>query len=337
MRKILILSLIFPLLSLASSMDDAYQAGLSFAHTNDATIQATAKNPEFNQVPHYQGANVPEAGLAGDLDEQARLQMRTDPTNIGNVVNASIKNNHAIPAKSNLIDQTNRLQNQAAQTQSVLYCQDDTCTDTSYTKTSQATFATDASALSALDEAGKDLDDKAYQSRAWMLEHKILIGIKTFKGDALKCRNMMLSYDNCCDDSGWGQKIGLAGCNQEEKTLGKDKEKKLCHSLGEYCAHKTDITHVCTEHKKTYCCFDSILARIIQEQGRVQLGMTFGTPDEPNCSGLTPVQLQKIDFSKINFTEFYTSLGAKMHVPSASDVQQQLQDDMQQMYGQGVS
>ena len=53
----------------------------------------------------------------------------------------------------------------------------------------------------------------------------------------------------------------------------------------------------------SYCCFKNKLMRVIQEQGRAQLGLTFGTPKEPDCRGLTIEEIQKIDFSKIDWRE----------------------------------
>jgi conjugal transfer mating pair stabilization protein TraN len=60
---------------------------------------------------------------------------------------------------------------------------------------------------------------------------------------------------------------------------------------------------------KGYCCFDSMMARIIQEQGRPQLtafGPTgsWGTPDQPNCRGFTPEEFEAIDFAGIDFSEY---------------------------------
>jgi len=58
------------------------------------------------------------------------------------------------------------------------------------------------------------------------------------------------------------------------------------------------------QKKKTYCCFGSPLARIAAEQGRIQLGFDFGTAKSPNCRGFTPEEFQKLDFSKIDFSEW---------------------------------
>lgn len=62
----------------------------------------------------------------------------------------------------------------------------------------------------------------------------------------------------------------------------------------------------CTEESRSYCCFKSILAKIINREGRKQLGLSLET-----CEGITVEQLQKLDFSKIDMTEFQNSVVPK--------------------------
>ena len=54
----------------------------------------------------------------------------------------------------------------------------------------------------------------------------------------------------------------------------------------------------------------AVSIRIIHQQGRAQLNSVagFGTPEAPNCRGLTPEEFQSIDFSKIDFSEYYGDL-----------------------------
>lgn len=49
---------------------------------------------------------------------------------------------------------------------------------------------------------------------------------------------------------------------------------------------------------------NSILARVLHEQGRAQINKSRGTPEEPNCEGFTPGELASIDFSKIDLSEY---------------------------------
>ena len=80
--------------------------------------------------------------------------------------------------------------------------------------------------------------------------------------------------------------------------------------VGTYCSQSIDLvfTTVCVENTTSYCCFSSKLVRIIQEQGRPQLGIGWGTPKNPDCRGFTPEELQQINFEKIDFSEYYSDI-----------------------------
>ena len=85
----------------------------------------------------------------------------------------------------------------------------------------------------------------------------------------------------------------------------------LCHSVGTYCSSCIRILGHCVsciEHTTGKCCFNSRLARIINEQGRVQVGKGWGSGESPDCSGFTIAQLQSLDFAAMDLTEFYASI-----------------------------
>jgi hypothetical protein len=131
-----------------------------------------------------------------------------------------------------------------------------------------------------------------------------------FNGRDLRCRlpGFQTGFSNCCKKTKtW---FGLGYCKESEKELAAlrawGKLDGQCHLVGSYCAVK--VFGICIQKKQTYCCFNSVLARIIQEQGRQQLGIGWGDPKSPNCRGFTPEEFQKIDFSKIDFSEWYEDL-----------------------------
>ena len=105
----------------------------------------------------------------------------------------------------------------------------------------------------------------------------------------------------------------LTQCDKDEQALSVKIGQKLCHSVGSYCAQK--VLFGCLVIKETHCCFNSKLARIINEQGRVQLGRDWGAAESPQCTGLTMTDIQKIDFSKIDLSEFIQDI-----IPKAIDV-----------------
>ena len=151
------------------------------------------------------------------------------------------------------------------------------------------------------------------------------IDVKVFTGKAMRCRKAFAGFSNCCKDSGWGQSAGLASCDDEEKAIGKAKAKKITVSVGERCDRQ--VLGACIQKSQVYCVFDGKLARIIQEQGRRdQLGVKFGSGDSPNCRGMTEKELERINFDKINFSDFYEDLIKNQKVPDTSTQIQLIKD-----------
>ncbi|PMK82360.1 type-F conjugative transfer system mating-pair stabilization protein TraN [Vibrio sp. 10N.261.52.E5] len=174
-------------------------------------------------------------------------------------------------------------------------------------------FDESASALAALAEAADGLGDPPV----------------IFTGQGMQCTDKAFGFADCCKDSGWGASLGLDECNEEEKALGQAKEQGITISLGSYCA--SSVLGVCTRKKKTYCVFDSKLARIIQEQGsQGQLGISLGTAQSPICGAITPEQLQEIDFEILDFSDFYDDMHDGTNIPSAQEIQDRLQSAYEQ-------
>ncbi len=131
--------------------------------------------------------------------------------------------------------------------------------------------------------------------------------IYIFNGGDRRCRKpgVQTGLTDCCKDKdSW---FGLSECKPAEQALATLRDwgevDGQCHYVGDYCSEKW--LSVCVQRKKTYCCFGSALARIIGEQGRQQLGIGWGTPKSPECRGFTPDEFQKLDFDKIDFSEWF--------------------------------
>lgn len=164
------------------------------------------------------------------------------------------------------------------------------------------------------------------------------VNVRAFTGKPVECRMAIAGFNNCCKDSGWGQGIGLAHCDSEEKALGKAKEKLLTVYVGTYCSKKA--LGVCLQKKKAYCQFDSKLAQIVQAQGRKgQLGIGFGSGKHPDCRGITVEELQSLRFDRMDFSNFYSDLNAGTTIPSDSElaerVKEQVASALQQSAGKG--
>jgi conjugal transfer mating pair stabilization protein TraN len=100
--------------------------------------------------------------------------------------------------------------------------------------------------------------------------------------------------------------ISMASCDEEDMMTGAMKRQGLCHKIGSWCDEK--VLGSCITRKEGYCCYPSKLARILQEQGRTQLGKAWGSPKNPDCSGFTPGEFSLINFDNIDFSEFIGDL-----------------------------
>jgi conjugal transfer mating pair stabilization protein TraN len=151
--------------------------------------------------------------------------------------------------------------------------------------------------------------------------------IYIFNGQDNRCRSddifFGLAGGGCCDKD--KVFLGLVACKEEELKLAKLNQQDRCHYVGEYCSKKIKLIG-CIQNKKSYCCFNSKLAKIIQEEGRIQLNEGWGSPDSPQCRGFTPDEFQKLDFSKIDLSDFFGDIQQNFNVNFMQNQQTFIQD-----------
>ncbi len=167
-------------------------------------------------------------------------------------------------------------------------------------------------ALHAIDDASKGFDPN---------------NLTVFSGQRGTCHHKLFGLSNCC--SGRGVPLLTPWlCDAAEQDLDRKDDKGLCHNVGSYCSDK--ILGICVTKKEAYCCFESKLSRMLQEQGRAQLGKPWGDPKKEQCKGFTLDEFQRLDLSRMDFTEIYADFmdAAKLpnEVQAASDIQQKIQD-----------
>lgn len=173
------------------------------------------------------------------------------------------------------------------------YCLTGNCADTSYEANGEMMNV--ISQLSVLKEVQDDLRN-----------YKVI-----FRGNPRACTRHCVSFKDCCgSETGWGVSMHLAECDKDEKELRQIRNKKLCIQVGTYCAEK--VLGVCIRKKTSFCCYGTKMARLIQQKGRSQLGLGFGSPEAPNCSGLSADELSRIDFSQIDFSELFEDIKSKV-------------------------
>lgn len=155
-----------------------------------------------------------------------------------------------------------------------------------------------------------------------------------FKGTGENCKVGVASFKSCCKLEGWGVGLGLADCSAEEKALAEKREKKLCHEVGRYKTKK--LVGLLREEKTAFCCFHSKLMRIIHEQGRLQLGLSWGEPEQPQCRGFTLEELSRLDFSKLDLSELFSDIQASTKAHDVGRMQKRVEErlnNIQQGFG----
>ena len=96
-------------------------------------------------------------------------------------------------------------------------------------------------------------------------------------------------------------------CRATDQRTALAKTQRLCHYVGTTCEKK--VTGLgCVETAEKHVCFNSRLARILNEQGRPQLGRDFGNPIKPDARGFTIDEFAKLDFSKMDLSEFIADI-----------------------------
>jgi len=178
--------------------------------------------------------------------------------------------------------------------------------------------------------------------------------IRMFGGSGKRCRRAgtQTAFQNCCDNNlpiledttgkpgepnqqdyrkeATDFEIFSNQCDIEDQETAQLAESGYCIDLGSYCAERWALVG-CVQRARGYCCFNSRLARIIQEQGRAQLTSKpgFGSAENPNCEGFTPEEFQALDFSKMDLSEYEDAIQTQ----AESVMGQRMRDEAQQSYG----
>ncbi len=151
---------------------------------------------------------------------------------------------------------------------------------------------------------------------------------KLFAGYVAQCSKKAIGYSNCCslvsNSNNWGYNLG-AKCTKDEKKLIEERKKNLCIYVGKENKQKMGVTTV-VKHK--WCCFGNMLNKVLQVEARKQLGINFGYGGSPNCRGLTLDELLKLDFNKMDFSEFEAEIMKKMKIPTVNDLQERVKSGM---------
>lgn len=117
-----------------------------------------------------------------------------------------------------------------------------------------------------------------------------------------------------------------AECRADEASLARRKQLKVCHVVGVACSYR--VLGKCVQTTEMTCCFSTPLSRILQEQVRKQLNIGWGTPDSPDCRPLSTAQLQQVDWSKIDLSEYVSIM---LNSPTFRELPQKLAEQKVQL------
>jgi hypothetical protein len=94
----------------------------------------------------------------------------------------------------------------------------------------------------------------------------------------------------------------LTQCDKNEQDMGVKLAQKQCFAVGsKYCAEK--VLGVCYLRRQDWCCYSSMLSRIIADQGSKQLGK-----DMASCPGFTIEEFARIDFDRLDLSEWLSTM-----------------------------
>lgn len=95
----------------------------------------------------------------------------------------------------------------------------------------------------------------------------------------------------------------LESCSAAEQLLAVHRGADLSVYTSEQCTQTLPLTKSCTLYQDNYCSFNGVLGKIINQQGKKQLGLNFS-----DCTGMRIEQILTLNFSAMDFTEFSTQL-----------------------------
>ena len=113
-------------------------------------------------------------------------------------------------------------------------------------------------------------------------------------------------------------------CEQSEYETVSQRDTKNCHYIGSYC--KSKKLGLCIVKHRVYCCYQSPLSRIINEQIKatqpdiLSNGGEWGDPEHPKCDGIPLSDITKINWDLINLDEWTALLVSTGNMVEAKDI-----------------
>ena len=313
----------------ASAGEDPRAAARAIGNAGNAAARTIARDSSnAADVPGHAGTNLPERSIgASRLQDEGRARL-ADPDDPGGAAGRAVirgttsRPPESVPATDPAVLRSERIA----------------------TSPQSSVHGADGLASGSTTDCGADLDDAGDGGSCGQVTYCVGAGCETvspqantgfvnattrlnmalelggdefdrqdmhfFKGQRRACHIHFGGLANCCKDS--GLLVGMANCSASEKELAEERNAGNTHYLGSYCSKKT-LFGICIRRSRAWCVFGSKLGRILQQQGRTQLGIGWSS-----CRGLTVAEIEGIDFASLDLSEFTEDLMDASKEPSVS-------------------
>ncbi len=113
-------------------------------------------------------------------------------------------------------------------------------------------------------------------------------------------------------------------CTPEEQTLQLKRGADTCRYVGSQCTEY--FMGQCLIKTESYCCYNSKLARLVQEAAHEQLGLGWSVDDSQVCQGLTAYEMSRVDLRKIDPKALEGLVDtSKVNIPDSKNVETRAQ------------
>ena len=313
----------------AARAEDPKAAARAIGNAGTAAARAIARDSSnAANVPGYAGTDVPERNIgAGNLEDAARARLADPDDPGGKAGRAVIEGVTARPERPVAADDPVVLRGKgvAADPENPAHRADDLASGSITECGAELEDAEDGGGCGQVTycvgagcETVRPQANTGFVETTTRLNMALELGgeefdredMQFFKGTRRRCHIYFGGLANCCRNS--GLLVGLANCSASEKELAEERNAGNTHYLGKYCSRRT-FFGICIRRSRAWCVFGSKLGRILQQQGRAQLGVGWGS-----CRGLTVEEIEGIDFASLDLSEFTENLMDGSMEPSVS-------------------
>ena len=312
-----------------SGAGDPKAAARAIGNAGNAAAGAVARDSSnAAEVPGYAGTNLPERNIgAGRLQDEGRARL-ADPDDPGGAAGRAVVRGTTsrpaanVPASDPVV---RRSETVAASPQSAAHGADGLASGSATECGADLQDADDGGSCGSVRycvgagcETVSPQSNTGFVNATTRLNMAVELGgeefdrdnMRFFTGQRRACHIKLFGLANCCKNS--GLLIGLGNCSASERELAEERNAGNTHYLGRYCSKRT-FFGVCIRRSRAWCVFGSKLGRILQQQGRRQLGIGWGS-----CRGLTVAEVESIDFERVDLSEFTQDLMDGSREPSVS-------------------